>query len=181
MCLDPLLHRWRLRHSFLRVHDLLPRRPLLRALQPPAASIYISHTQIAARRLHWSLVSIRINRSLSRRPKLATLVSANIMPAECCAGVAGLIIERKRQLEREQLKGGLRVWLERKAREIRARKKEGGVKVLAWRFSRRELKARQTMYNNTVGSPLERPRRDNVAELRRYFERLGTERMTSSI
>jgi len=114
------------------------------------------------------------------------LVSANILPKECCkldrrsgdfiwgVGVAGPLVARKRQLERERLKEGLRVWLDRKAREIRARKKEGvGVGVLVWRFSKK-LKMSNTMAETGAGAGgNERPRDDRVRGLRRFWEGLG--------
>ncbi|KAF2153083.1 hypothetical protein K461DRAFT_320797 [Myriangium duriaei CBS 260.36] len=151
LALDPHLHSRRLHYSSRSLTRLLPHRPPLSAIQPPQSAIYLSRTHVAARRLHWSLVSIRLNRSLSRRPAVTSLVSANILPRECCrrdrvsgdyvlsvAGErGGLVTERKRKVEREKVKEGLRVWLERKAREIKKRRKDGGVAVLVWRFSRR--------------------------------------------
>ncbi|CAK4031184.1 hypothetical protein DOTSEDRAFT_69001 [Lecanosticta acicola] len=182
---DPLLHKWRLRYSHDRVGHLLEHRPLLHTLQPPISTIYLTRTHLAARRLHWSLVSIRLNRSLLRRPKLSTLVSANILPKECCRrdrtsgefvwGVSGPVFERKRRVEVEKIKEGLRVWLERKARQIHLRRREGGVGVLVWRFSRRIKTgdARSTPNNVYV----ERPNKERVSSLRRFFEGLGSGRL----
>lgn len=143
LSLDPLLHRLRLKYSHERVEYLLPRRPAIQTISPPVAGIYLTRTHIAARRLHWSLVSIRLNRCLSRRPKLDSLVSANILPKECCKidrhsgnfvwgiGVAGPLVQSRRRLERERLKEGLRVRLEKKANAIRERRREGaGVGIL---------------------------------------------------
>lgn len=181
---DPLLHQLRLRISYDRVDRLLRQRPPLHTLQPPTSSIYLTRTHLAARRLHWSLVCIRLNRSLSRRPKLSTLISANILPKECCRldrrsgdflwgfGVAGGLVERKRQVERERLKEGLRVWLERKAREIPFRRKEGGVGVLVWRFS----KTSRPGGTNGPGEPShgqEKPKKDKVNGLKSFWENLG--------
>lgn len=182
------MHKWRLQHSHDCVSHFLPRRPPLSILQPPTSTIYLTRTHLAARRLHWSLVCIRLNRSLSRRPPLVALVCANIVPKECCrvdrtsgefvwgAGVAGALVERRRRVEREQMKEGLKVWLERKARDIRARKKDDGVGVLVWRFSRRVKvgDARQESncsYEETNG--------DRVSSLRRFFEGLGNGILTS--
>ena len=118
-----------------------------------------------------------------RRPKLSTLVSANILPPECCkydrrsgeivwgAGVAGALVERKRKVEREQIKEGLKVWLERKAREIRSRKKEGGVGVLVWRFSR---KMRFGDSQGVTSDWPPRPEKDKVSGLKRFFENLAS-------
>lgn len=126
------------------------------------------------------MVRIRLQRSLLRRPKLSTLVAANVLPKECCKydrrlgeivwgnGVAGALVERKRKVEKEQIKEGLRVWLERKACEIRTRKKEGGVGVMVWRFSKK-LKLTEP----TAGiSDWPEPKKDKVSRMRGYFEGL---------
>ncbi len=181
---DPLLHRLRLRYSRVRVKYLLRCRPPLHSLQPPISTIYLTRTHVAARRLHWSLVCIRLNRSLSRRPKLSTLVSANILPKECCRydrrsgeiiwghGVAGALVERKRRVEREHLRDGLRVWLERKAAKIRARQKDaaGGVGVLVWRFSR---KIKISESRRATDAWPERHKVDRVSGLKRFWEGMG--------
>ena len=162
---------------------LLARRPPLSKLQPPASAIYLTRTHIAARRLHWSLVCIRLQRSLSRRPPLKTLISTGKIPSETCrydrhsgeivwgTGVAGALVERKRKVEREQIKEGLRVWLERKAREIRLRTSEGGVGTLVWRFSRR-MTMSEPKTENLHGR--EKPKKEKVTGLKRFFEDLGT-------
>lgn len=159
----------------------LPRRPTLQSLQPPAAMIYLSKTHVAARKLHWSLVCIRLQRSLLRRPKISTLVSNNILPPECCkydrksgeivwgTGVAGALVERKRRVEKEQIKEGLKVWLERKAREIGTRKKEGGVGVLVWRFSK---KIKLSDPKERITDWPEQPKKEKVSRMRGYFEGL---------
>ncbi|EGP91327.1 uncharacterized protein MYCGRDRAFT_89490 [Zymoseptoria tritici IPO323] len=151
LSLDSVLHTHRLRHSHALVSTLYPLRPHLSTLQPPTSTIYLTAVHNRARILHWSLVRARLNRSLIRRPALSDLVSANILPPECCrldrrsgefvwgAGLAGALVEPKRRLEREYLKEGLRALLERKVRRIGARRKEsgGGVGVMVWRFSRK--------------------------------------------
>lgn len=164
---------------------LLLRRPNLQALSPPAAGIYLTRTHQAARRLHWSLVSIRLNRSLQRRPNISTLLSANILPKECCridrrsgdivwgVGVAGPLVERKRRLERESLKEGLRTRLERKAFEIKERRRETtGVGILIWRFSRR-LRLSGVTERREQHPREEWPNRGKVNGLRRFWEGLG--------
>ena len=183
LSLDPLLHQLRLKYAHDRVKWLLARRPPLSKLQPPSAAIYLTRTHIAARRLHWSLVCIRLQRSLSRRPPLKSLISTGKIPRECCrydrrsgeivwgTGVAGALVERKRKVEREQIKEGLRVWLERKAREIRSRKNEGGVGTLVWRFSRK-FRMGESKGENRDWS--EKPKRDKVTGLKRFFEDLGS-------
>lgn len=177
--LDPLLHQWRRRDSHDRVARLLPQRPQLYTLQPPTRSIYLTRTHVAARRLHWALVSIRLNQRLSRRPRLSTLVSKNIVPKECCrrdrtsgefvwgAGLAGALVHRKRNVEREHVKAGLRVWLERKVREMSARRQDGGVGILVWRFSQRLKVAEVRRHSSCHG---EQPAKGNVSRLRRVFE-----------
>lgn len=139
---------------------------------------------MAARKLHWSLVCIRLSRQLSRRPKLAALISDNKIPQECCrydrnsgefvlgTGVAGGLVERKRRLEREQIKEGLRVWLERKARDIGSRTKEGGVGVMVWRFSRKMKLGERDEGNANLTQ--KRPQKERVAGLRRFWEGLAS-------
>lgn len=164
---------------------LLPRRPPLQNLQPPISTIYLTRTHLAARRLHWSLVCIRLNRSLLRRPKLATLVAKHILPKECCrrdrtsgdfiwSVAAGHLSERKRRIEVEKIKEGLRVWLERKAHQIRARRKEGGVGILVWKLSHR-IKGAGGVHSYASDAPacVQRPKKEKVSSLRRFFEGLG--------
>ena len=138
----------------------------------------MTRTQQAARKLQWSMVHIRLNRSLSRRPKLAALVHANIVPKECCKwsrecndfiwglGQSGPV---KRKVERESMKSSLRLLLERKAREIRIRKRDGGVGILVWRFSRR-MRVTDSRRDDVA---TERLSRENVSRLRRVFEGSG--------
>lgn len=130
------------------------------------------------------MLCIRLSRSLSRRPPLKTLVGCGIIPRECCrydrrsgevvwgnGVVAPSLVERKRRLEREQIKEGLRVWLERKAYQIRARKKEGGVGVLVWRFSRK-MKLGNTGEEHLDW--MDKPSKEKVSSLKRFFEDLGS-------
>ncbi|KAF2485695.1 hypothetical protein BDY17DRAFT_322517 [Neohortaea acidophila] len=187
LSLDPILHRLRLKYAHARVAHLLPLRPPLRYLQPPLSTIHLTRTHVAARKLHWSLVRIRLSRQLSRRPKLSSLISENKIPVECCkydrrsgefvlgTGVAGQLVERKRRVEREQMKAGLRVWLERKARDISSRPRgEGGVGVMVWRFSRKlKLAASASAAADTrlqCGMAMREPERDRVNRLRRFWE-----------
>lgn len=136
---------------------------------------------MVARKLRWSMLCIRLSRSLSRRPPLKSLVGSGILPRECCKydrssgeiiwgnGVSGALVERKRKVEREQIKEGLRVWLERKAREIRARK-DGGVGVLVWRFSRK-MKLGDAQRGVTSWN---RPGKEKVSGLKRFFDDLAS-------
>lgn len=134
------------------------------------------------------MVCIRLNRSLSRRPPLSTLVSANILPSECFkldrtsgervwgSGLAGALVERKRRLERENLKAGLRAWLERKARSVAARVHEGGkVPVLVWRFSKVKVApaAPQRCEAHRMECEHARGKEGKVSRLKRLFDDLG--------
>ena len=85
--------------------------------------------------------------------------------------MAGTLVERKRKVEREQIKEGLRVWLERKAHDIRSRKKDGGVGVMVWRFSRK-MKLGESSKTDSILS--EKPQKERVTGLRRFWEGLGT-------
>jgi hypothetical protein len=113
------------------------------------------------------------------------LVSANILPKECCKidrhsgnfvwgiGVAGPLVQSRRRLERERLKEGLRVRLEKKANAIRERRREGaGVGILIWRFSKR-LKLGNAVEKHAITGGQEIPRREKVGGLRRFWEGLG--------
>lgn len=87
------------------------------------------------------------------------------------SGVAGALVERKRRVEREQIKEGLRVWLERKARDIGLRRKEGGVGVLVWRFTRKMKLGESHRLRCDVS---ETPGKDKVNGLRRFWESVDT-------
>lgn len=187
LALDPVLHIYRRRYSSSTLSVRLTKRQPLYTLAPPAAAIYLTSTHYAAKKLHWSLVSIKLNRSLSRRPTLSSLVGANVIPRECCrrdrnsgdytmarAG-HGFFVERKRRLEREQLKQGLRVWMERKAKEIRKRKKDYmGVGILIWRFSKKPKGtdlARTPSGNGTFDGV---PGNGHVLDMRTFWEGIKT-------
>lgn len=182
LALDPLLHSQRLHASSVTLSSFLPRRPRLQTLQPPTSSIYLTRTHVAARKLGFSLALVSLNRSLSRRPPLSTLVNANIVPKDCCrvhreSGemliATGGIVERKRRLEREKIKEGLRVWLERKAGVI-GRRKDVVVGVLVWRFSKRAKGMGQDCNERSRPSPRswERPESGRVTGLKRFWEDL---------
>jgi hypothetical protein len=132
------------------------------------------------------MLCIKLSRYLLRRPPLKSLVGAGIFPRECCGydrrsgeivwgtGVAGSLLERKRKVEREQIKEGLRVWLERKAREIRvrsAKKREFGVGTLVWRFSR---KLKISSGERDVSRLPHQPSKDKVSGLKRFFEDMAS-------
>lgn len=131
LSLDPILHAHRLSSASFRLSQSLTLRPSLSSLLPPTSSIYLSPINILARRICRQFVSIRLNRSLRHRPSASSLVKSNILPLECYKcdkttgevlwgqGLSPVILEKKRRIERERIKDGLRAWLERKAHSIR--------------------------------------------------------------
>lgn len=74
-------------------------------------------------------------------------------------------------MEREHLREGLRVWLDRKAHQIQARQKDaaGGVGVLVWRFSRK-VKLGDTKRVSEQWP--ERPK-EKVSGMKRFWENLS--------
>lgn len=179
---DRLLHAQRKRAASFALSSFLLHRPRLQALQPPVSSIYLTRTHVAARRLGFSLALVSLNRSLSRRPPLSTLVTRNVVPKDCCRRdpsgemhiVTGGIVERKRKVEKEKVKEGLRVWLERKAGVIN-RRKDAGVGILVWRFSKRAKASAQDLGKQSRNAPgkWERPEAGRVKVLRHFWEDLG--------
>ncbi|ESU11307.1 hypothetical protein FGSG_05358 [Fusarium graminearum PH-1] len=123
----PILHHYRL----LRVRTDLtsrlwsPSRPSLADLI--ARSIFRTNTSIVSRRLARSLVSIRLSRRLAARPSAASLVERSVLPKECVPGmssvhVAPAIVAKKKAIEKEKVKDGLRQWIaSRWRREVRER------------------------------------------------------------
>ncbi|KAG7285814.1 hypothetical protein NEMBOFW57_008108 [Staphylotrichum longicolle] len=125
LSLAPYIHHARLR----RTRALLP--PLLSSPSRPSRldlirrSIFLTHTAFASRRLARSLVSIRLARHLASRPSAEALVERCVLPPECLplpardsrgggAGfvfVAPALVARKRAVERERVKDGLRGWV----------------------------------------------------------------------
>lgn len=78
-------------------------------------------------------------------------------------------------LEREKIKEGLRVWLERKARQIPLKRKDGGVGVLVWKFSKRlRLGANTSDQSGNSVAGEETPKKDRVSGLKRFWENIGT-------
>lgn len=73
------------------------------------------------------------------------------------------------------MKEGLRVWLERKAGEIRAKRlKSGvGVGVLVWRFSKRAKEERMTGETDARGGRELRTESGRVMGLRQFWEAMG--------
>lgn len=90
-------------------------------------------------------------------------------------GVAGALVERKRRVEREHIRDGLRVWLERKATQIRSRQKDaaGGVGILVWRFSRKmKLNDSRKGLEGRLGEQ-STARTERVTGLKRYWENVS--------
>ncbi|KAM5371337.1 hypothetical protein ACJZ2D_008035 [Fusarium nematophilum] len=134
----PVLHHYRLRRVRTDLPSLLwsPSRPSLADLI--ARSIFMTHTSVVSRRLARSLVSIRLSRRLATRPSAASLVERAVLPRECVPGmapvhVAPAIVAKKKAIEKERVKDGLRQWIASKwKREVRVRQ-EG---VRRWEESR---------------------------------------------
>lgn len=125
--LAPLLHVYRLRRNRTILPPLLasPTRPSLSDLQ--SRHIFLTHTSVVSRRLARSLVSIRLSRRLAARPSAEALVQRSVLPQECVPGMASVhispaLVAKKKAVERERLKDGLRRWVEGKWRgEVRER------------------------------------------------------------
>ncbi|KAI9818850.1 MAG: hypothetical protein M1827_007671 [Pycnora praestabilis] len=195
LCDELLLHIF----AFLDVPELLSasrQRPSLSSIAPPTSTIYLSSTYLAGRRLSRSLISIRLNRSLSHRPSASSLISVNILPEECCrhdretgevlwgGGLAPSIIEVKRKVEREKVKDGLRAWLAGRAEVVERRSQRGGdkekpsVRSLVQRFARRTggKDGRECRWSYPSAEKRRRggePARANVLGLRKFWEGVG--------
>jgi len=89
-----------------------PARPSLADLM--ARSIFLTKTTVLSRQLGRSLVSIRLSRRLAARPPPEVLVARCVLPPECAPGighVAPALVAKKRAVERERVKDGLRRWV----------------------------------------------------------------------
>ncbi|KAF4972777.1 hypothetical protein FZEAL_9518 [Fusarium zealandicum] len=134
----PVLHHYRLRRVRSDLPFLLwsPCRPSLADLI--ARSIFMTHTSVVSRKLARSLVSIRLSRRLAARPSAEALVERSVLPKECVPGIAPVhvapaIVAKKKAIEKERVKDGLRQWIACKwRREVRERQ-EG---VRRWEESR---------------------------------------------
>ncbi|RYP37333.1 hypothetical protein DL767_002976 [Monosporascus sp. MG133] len=137
LSLHPILHARRLRQARLALPPLLtsPSRPTLPELV--ARRIVQTHTAQVSRRLARNLASIRLARRLPQRPSAESLVQRGVLPPECCPSVNSLdsehgnaggggsggvfygyggpvspaLVARRRAVERERLKDGLRRWV----------------------------------------------------------------------
>ncbi|KAF4966229.1 hypothetical protein FSARC_6114 [Fusarium sarcochroum] len=134
----PVLHHYRLQRVRSDLPSLLwsPTRPSLADLI--ARSIFMTHTTIVSRRLARSLVSIRLSRRLAARPSAASLVERSVLPKECVPGMASVhvapaIVAKKKAIEKERVKDGLRQWIaSRWKREVKER--QNGIR--RWEESR---------------------------------------------
>ncbi|KAF7561696.1 hypothetical protein G7046_g2458 [Stylonectria norvegica] len=134
----PILHHYRLRH----IRYELP--PLLWSLSRPslaeliARHIFLTRTTVVSRRLARSLVSIRLSRRLAARPSAKALVDRAVLPEECVPGmgpvlVAPGLVAKKKAIEKERVKDGLRRWIAAKLKgEVREREED----IRRWEESR---------------------------------------------
>ncbi|UKZ57281.1 hypothetical protein TrVGV298_011134 [Trichoderma virens] len=114
--LDPLLHHYRLRNARFLLTSFLnsPCRPSLGDLM--SRSIFLTQNTIISRRLARSLISIRLSRRLASRLSARDLVQRCVLPQECVPGMfpvhiaPGLVAKRK-SIEKERIKDGLRRWI----------------------------------------------------------------------
>ncbi|KAI1074204.1 hypothetical protein F5B20DRAFT_467910 [Whalleya microplaca] len=150
LSLHPILHILRLR----RVRQCLP--PLLTSPSRPtltdliARHIFLTHTTQISRRLARNLVAIRLSRRLPLRPSAESLVQRGVLPSECVEGsVAPGLVAKKRAVEKEKLKDGLRRWV-------------GAV----WRGEVRERSEGVKKWEEHAGV-------GRVWRLRRFWERIG--------
>ncbi|TLS29808.1 hypothetical protein PpBr36_02081 [Pyricularia pennisetigena] len=128
---SPILHSMRLR----RIRMILP--PLLQSPSRPTLPdligrrIFMTQTTVVSRKLSRSLISIRLARRLAARPSPEALVARGVLPPEW-GGVAPALVAKKRAVEKERVKDGLRGFVERWTGEARQR----GEGVRRWEESR---------------------------------------------
>ncbi|OTB12134.1 hypothetical protein K445DRAFT_202205 [Daldinia sp. EC12] len=150
LSLHPILHTLRLRRARLSLPSLLtsPSRPTLAELI--SRHIFLTHTTQISRRLARSLVSIRLSRRLPLRPSAESLVQRGVLPPEAVqSSVAPGLIAKKRAVEKEKLKDGLRRWV-------------GAV----WRGEVRERSEGVRQWEERAGI-------GRVWRLRKFWERVG--------
>jgi hypothetical protein len=97
-----------------------PFRPSLADLM--RRSIFLTRTTVVSRQLARSLVCIRLSRRLAARPPVEALVARSVLPPECLppsttaerrtAVVAPALVAKRRAVERERVKDGLRRWVD---------------------------------------------------------------------
>ncbi|KAK1246173.1 hypothetical protein MKX07_005242 [Trichoderma sp. CBMAI-0711] len=114
--IDPVLHHCRLRNARFLVASYLnsPCRPSIDDLT--SRSIILTPNAIISRRLARSLISIRLSRRLASRLSASDLVQRSVLPQECVPGmvpvhVAPGLMARRKTVEKERIKDGLRRWI----------------------------------------------------------------------
>ncbi|KAG8169652.1 hypothetical protein KVR01_000397 [Diaporthe batatas] len=154
LALAPIVHRLRLRQARTALPPLLtsPSRPTLTELI--RRSIFLTNTTVVSRRLARSLTAIRLSRRLAARPAPEALVARAVLPPECVpfggsSAVAPALVAKRRAVEREQVRDGMRRWV-------------GGVWERRWREKAEDR--RRWQERSGVG---------RVWRLRRFWERVG--------
>lgn len=106
---------------------------------------------MVSRRLARSLTAIRLSRRLAARPEPEALVARSVLPPECVpfGSVAPGLVAKRRAVEREQVRDGMRRWV-------------GGVWERRWREKAEDR--RRWEERSGVG---------RVWRLRRFWERVG--------
>ncbi|KAB5543134.1 hypothetical protein GE09DRAFT_239324 [Coniochaeta sp. 2T2.1] len=156
LSLAPILHAYRLRRTRSILPPMLwsPFRPSLADLI--RRSIFLTRTTVVSRKLARSLVCIRLSRRLAARPSVEALVARSVLPPECLptkkAAVAPALVAKKRAVERERVKDGLRRWVER-----------------VWRGEVKERSEGVKQWEEKVGV-------GRVWRLRRFWENVGGNR-----
>ncbi len=148
LCADPVLHQYRLRRTRCTLPPLLALHNRLSLEDLITRSIFLTHTSVVSRKLARSLVSIRLSRRLAARPSPEALVQRAVLPPECVPGMATVhvvpgLVAKRRAIERERVKDGLRRWIAAKwrgevqEREERARHRDEVRGVgRVWRLTR---------------------------------------------
>lgn len=108
LCLDPVLQKARLARARHDLNVLLLRRLPKSSISPPNAWIWLSKTNVLSRSISKSLIKIRLNHSLERRPSVDDLVERAILP-ECCLKIhtnviSPAIVGRHEDIRRSRLK-----------------------------------------------------------------------------
>ncbi|KAG7110197.1 hypothetical protein HYQ45_017664 [Verticillium longisporum] len=104
--------------GFLDVNDLLSISRINHHLRTLSmAPILHAYRLLVSRRLGRSLVSIRLARRLATRPPAEVLVERAVLPYECVPGLAVVhvapgLVAKRRAIEKEQVKDGLRRWVD---------------------------------------------------------------------
>lgn len=145
----------------IRLSHNLEHRPdaqilVARAILPPSCTSYSSPVSPGIIQSRQAIEKQKLKdglcRKLERRPSVHSLVSMNIMPEECAKQtISPTIFAARRKVIRENLKDGLRAWVEgrgiqaqkRKADEIEATERST-VKALARRFTAKVLEEQES-------------------------------------